>query len=372
MKKYIVFYLIIGISLVLNSCQDENEEISPEEDKEVLMDLSADIIEDIDQIADSEGVKGINSLMDVLVIHDPLFGNDLKSDGIDRYRTLLFPLPGKNRFKSASLEGFGFDQKAGTYSWNAENQIWDVQQGNPSDKIILNYPAAGSNSPVNNATFTLHEIKTQVFEDSWETWEQPTRLKADIYIDAVKKFDIDITVGYDTEGEPVEVDVYFMLSPFELDFSFEDSGSRYAVSGTLKADGTQLMSIDLKLNYVLETDEYWGYEEPVITNIEGFIQYGPLKLTGTVNIAALDEIENVTADDLNANVNLSLERFPGGQKIADITFIEETPGDPDSIEPILTFTDGSTELVKTYFKPVADALDAKLQEYFEGWLDEEN
>jgi len=151
--------------------------------------------------------------------------------------------------------------------------------------------------------------------------------------------------------------------------AFEDTGSMFKVAVLVKVDNRDLMSADLILSYIIEKDD-WDYDETVITSVEGYVHYGSLKISGNINIAALDEIDDVTVDDLNAYVNLRLERYPSGRKIADIDFVEEVPGDPDTIEPRLTFVNGTTVLAKDFFQPVADALEARLQEFLEEWLGE--
>ena len=370
MKKFLLFALITGLALTTYSCKDESDDDRAEEDREMLLNLSDEMIGDLDQMTESSGMQALKALMELMEIQDPMFGPDLKSTADDRYKSLLFPSFGKKpATKSGSVEGFGFDEKTGTYTWSAEHQGWTIEQNDPTDKIIIIFPTGGPESHDNNATLTLHELTSETFEDYWDSWEQPTRLKADLFVDDTRVIEVDLSVRYDSEGEPMEIDIYLLVSPFELSLAFEDTGSMFKVAALVRVDNLDLMSADLKLSYIIEKDD-WDYDETVITSVEGYVHYGSMKISGNINIAALDEIDDVTVDDLNAYVNLRLERYPGGRKIADIDFIEEVPGDPDTIEPRLTFVNGTTALAKDFFQPVADALEARLQEFLEEWTGE--
>ena len=367
MKKFLLFALITGLALTTYSCKDESDDDRAEEDKEMLLNLSDEMIGDLDQMTESSGMQALKALMELMEIQDPMFGPDLKSTADDRYKSLLFPSFGKKpATKSGSVEGFGFDEKTGTYIWSAEHQGWTIEQNDPTDKIIIIFPTGGPESHDNNATLTLHELTSETFEDYRDSWEQPTRLKADLFVDDTRVKEVDLSVRYDSEGEPMEIDIYLLVSPFELSLAFEDTGSMFKVAALLKVDNLDLVSADLKLSYIIEKDD-WDYDETVITSVEGYVHYGSLKISGNINIAALDEIDDVTVDDINAYVNLRLERYPSGRKIADIDFVEEVPGDSDTIEPRLTFVNGTTALAKDFFQPVADALEARIQEILEEW-----
>ena len=371
MKKYLFFLLIIGLIVTSYSCTNDKDEVTAEEDKEMLMGLSTEVIGDLDEMAGCEGMNGLMALMDLMEIQDPLFAPPQKSTAAKRYRELLFPLLGKKSSeKSAGVTGFGFGEKVGTYTWNAEHQGWHIQQNNPPDKIVIVYPTGGPASQDNNATLTLHELSSQAFEDQWDTWEQPTRLRADLFVDDVKEIEVDLSVSYDLEGEPLEADIYVMIAAFEFSISFEDTGSMFKVAGSLKFDDKDIVSADLKASYVVEIDDRWGDESKELTFLEGYIQFRALKISSTVNIAALEEIDEVNVDDLNANVNLVLERHPRGGKIADVVFVEVVEGDPETIEPMLVFRDGSTALARDFFQPVIEELEAWVQQMIEDFAGE--
>ena len=368
MKKYILFSLIIGITLSTISCKDDKVEKSVEEDKEMLIHLSADMVGDLDGIADASGMNALKALTELMDIQDPLFETTLKSTASVRYKSLIFPsFSKKSMNKSAGVNGFDLEGKVGTYTWSAESQGWVIMQNNPADKIVIIYPIDGAASPVNNATMTLHELTSQTFQDEWDSWEQPSRIKADLYVSDIRVIDIDMTIIYNSEGEPSDADLYLLVSPYALNLSFGDTGSVLKIDAAMAVNDIIIMSADLDLDYIIEADEIRG-DETIITLINGHVHYGSLMVSGTINNAALDGIEDVSAHDLNSHVNLRLDRFPGGQKIADIDFVETEPGD---IEPRLTFNDGTTALAKDYFKPVADALEARIREFIEDWQGEE-
>jgi hypothetical protein len=369
MKKYVLLSLILGIALSTYSCKDDRVEKTVDEDKEMLIRLSADMVGDLDGMAGASGMDALKALVELMDIQDPLFETTLKSTASFRYKSLLFPsFDRKSMNKSAGVNGFDLEGKVGTYTWSAEFQGWVIMQNNPADKIVIIYPTGGPASPVNNAALTLHQLSSQTFQDEWDSWEQPLTVKADLYVSDIRVIEIDMAVIYKSDGEPSDIDLYLMVSPYALSLSFGDTGSVLKIDAVMAVNDIIIMSADIDLDYVVETDIYSGDDETIITFINGYVHYGSIKVSGTINSAALDGIEDVSVNDLNSYVNLRLDRFPGGQKIADIDFVEIEPGD---IEPRLTFNDGTTALAKDYFKPVADALEARVQEFIEDWQGEE-
>ena len=117
MKKYILFSLIIGITLSTISCKDDKVEKTVEEDKEMLIHLSADMVGDLDGIADASGMNALKALTELMDIQDPLFETTLKSTASVRYKSLIFPsFSKKSMNKSAGVNGFDLEGKVGTYT----------------------------------------------------------------------------------------------------------------------------------------------------------------------------------------------------------------------------------------------------------------
>ena len=59
MKKYLLFALITVVALTTYSCKDESDDDRAEEDREMLYNLSDEMIGDLDQMTESSGMQGL-------------------------------------------------------------------------------------------------------------------------------------------------------------------------------------------------------------------------------------------------------------------------------------------------------------------------
>ena len=349
------FLLLIGFGC------SKDDLPSVEQNKQTLVDLASVVDADLSEITESEGMKAINSLMDIFELDDPL-GGIFKSDAVNRMEFKDWIRTGFSSGKAALDGGSDFDELTGTYTWEASVGRWSVQAGDPPDKIIINFPSEGSTS--NNAVLTISDYEEEMFLDDWESWVdtiyQPTKIMADLVVDGTKYIDLSFSATWADYEMPSSITASLMIKPLSSNITFSDNGSLKLIAASLSINESVVVSVDLQAPYTKEMTE-WG-EEEVLTSLSGFIHYGTIKLAGEINIQALEDSDSEpTVEEINQYIKLALYNYGDGSKIADIKVVEGM----EEIEIHLVFTDGSTEPAEKYLQPVLDKIEEQLGDLME-------
>jgi hypothetical protein len=354
MKTRII--LLLSLFLVIGFGCSRDEGPSVEQNKQTLAELPSVVDADLGELTESEGMKAINTLLDLFEIDDPM-GGIFKHDAVARCRPWNWFLTGITGKKLQLDGGSGFDELAGTYSWDPSLPGWSVNPGVPPDKIIITFPTEGSNS--NNAVLTISDFEEEMFLDDWDYWVDtiyvPTRIMADLTVDGTKYIELSFTATWSSYEMPSSISASLMIKPLTATLDFSDNGSVIAIAASLSIRESVAMSFDLQAPYTIETDE-WG-EEMIITGLSGFVHYGTVKLTGNIDIGGMENAEGESeAEALNQFVRLALYNYGDGSKIADIRFVEGS----EDVEIQLVFTDGSIEPAGKYLDPILDKIEEQL------------
>ena len=89
--------------------------------------------------------------------------------------------------------------------------------------------------------------------------------------------------------------------------------------------------------------------------MSGYVQYRAIKVTGDVNIAALNTLDNEpSADFMNTNVDVALLNYPDNSKFADVEFIDTDSGLGFNI----VFTDDTTIDGLTFINEMMAAMES--------------
>ncbi len=89
--------------------------------------------------------------------------------------------------------------------------------------------------------------------------------------------------------------------------------------------------------------------------MSGYVQYRVIKVTGDVNIAALNALDNEpSADFMNTNVDVALLNYPDNSKFADVEFIDTDSGLGFNI----VFTDDTTIDGLTFINEMMAAMES--------------
>ncbi|MFP4025445.1 MAG: hypothetical protein ACLFVR_13055 [Thiohalospira sp.] len=378
MKKFFAMMLMIASVLFFACSDDEDETLSPDEAKTEIEQVSTDMTTYMDEMENSDGMEALEALM-----AKPYPFTDSKSTS---YSSVLkdiqkYLLP-ENYLKTKSKEKgikeddrFDFALWVGTYDWDAEHEMWVPDFGNPSDKIIVNFPTEGS--PSNNATLTIYTYEDVEITDGVYTWYEPTIIEADLYVNDIEVVDITMNATWETSGEsagePISIDASAYLVPFEFTVGFDHSSTTASADVAIKYEESQIFSAGLSA--VFETDDM--DETPV--NISGYIQLLKVKVNASVDMKDIEEIfESLeeepypyeTPEELWAAINNEIDAYVSvdGVKAADIELvINETT---QELDVIFVYSDGSTESALPYFESFATDLETfftGLEEYYSTW-----
>lgn len=350
MNKKLLSILVILAFMFAISCEKDKEP-TVEENKATLDDLATLVEEDINMVFEGEALDVMTCLGDLMEISDTLcFSLPLKKSAeanitFRNYYKAWIPLPDDGPFD--------FQQKVGTYTWNAEYQGWIILQNNPNDKIIIIFPSEGHLSTTNDVTLTFYAFEqVKITEGGYN----PSRIDANLYLDSDKLIDLDFTASWAlSSGDPISMDIELFIKPFTFSGGFSISGTTISVNASLDRDDSKIISGNITLTFKTDLLEN-------LAKIEGYLQYRIVKLDGEVDIAAIEALEEPTVEQLNEYVDLAIYNYPGGSKIADIElFLDED----DEIDIRLVFADGTTALASDYFDDIKKIIEDKIEE-FEG------
>jgi len=349
MKKHFIWSTLLASS-ILFSCEDETTtaagEVNAEDAKAEINSLANQASQDITRLTESEGVNGALDLLQLLEEFD---FNARKSDaeGVrDQLHTIAQYFVYGPSSRVSDDEPFSFADIKGLYEWNPETEAFDKS---PSDFFIVRFPTEGSNS--NDAELKISNLEfvtiVENFDGFVDEYQVPTRINGYLKIDEVEVIRLDFTAEWTDNGFPERADVVLLVSPFTFTIGFNNT---FPLSSSLvtsvKLDNEVIIGMDVDVDFMTEEKE-----EPKF--VEGFVQYYNLKISGSVDVPADGEDENV---DINEFVNLVL--LLDDEKIGDIVFEEDLA--------YVVYEDGSRELLEEILEPVIE----EIEELFEEFEDE--
>ncbi|MFO7827613.1 MAG: hypothetical protein R6V23_03250 [Bacteroidales bacterium] len=380
MKKLFAMMLMIASVLFFACSDDEDETLSPEEAKAEMEQLSSDMSMYMDEMETSEGMEALDALM-----AKPYPFTDVKSNSysgvlkdIQKYVLPTNYLKLESKEKGVAEEDrFNFELWVGTYDWDAAHEMWVPDFGNPSDKIIVNFPTEGSTT--NDATLTIHNYTdveiTETDDYGTYTWYEPTNMVADLYIGDIKVVDISMDAEWvtsgETAGEPTSIDASVYLIPFEFTANFDHTSTSASVDVAINYEESQIFSAGLSA--VFETSDM--DEAPV--NVSGYIQLLKVRVDVSIDVKDLEEImesmeeEYETPEEMVAAINGEIDAYVtiDGVKAADIELVYDETSE-QMFDIVFVYSDGSTESAIPYFESFATDLEgffSGLEEYYSTW-----
>lgn len=361
LKKLVLFGLIASVGFFTACEDDKDEKLSYEEGKEALQEMDSQMASDFEEMSETEGMSAFATLQNM----DAPF-EDQKSTKENHVITNIknYALPIDKNIKSKAETSFNFGDNVGTYTWNNTEGYWEVTPDDPSDKIIINFPADSTNMDENDATLTIYNYEEQEFIDGDYVYYQPTVIEADIVIDGTEYVNLTLNAEWDENGEPVEVNISTFLNPFTFTGDVATTSTSGSMGFAIDYDDTQIFSTGIDVDFTDDTKE-----EPTI--IDGFIQYREISTEANINVENIEQIvedfesgnsDYETMEDFLDAINDEIDAkvFKDGKKLADIEIggIDEETGEPIII---LVFNDGTEENAEQYF----DNLATKLEEFFQ-------
>lgn len=416
-KKILVIGLFSLSSVTMFSCKDEEPAIAPapteytpptafssktsEENKAQLETNGIDLVNDLSILKNTSGIEALANL-------SSLFGSSgdegmRKSSGGNLLESIRnFRLghgSSEDVFNSMRLSEHGaqslqevFDENAGTHTWNASINDFDFVSG--SGAIVYKFPSTETGS-TNNAALTFKDYKGVVIATPIDdyTGDVPTNLLIELTVDGSKVMDYTFSATYSSTGEPTSVNSKLTVAPFALSVTINNTTDVAGFEYTFSKDGKTLISMGISAKGKFNDTANTQNPSDVITEGTVHFQFLNIKVSGTVDVVALEkELNENTTDSedeiINRHTHLVVYYADSNEKIADTeyyTFTETTTityywdSNGDGIDEPFTetyedeygdlrfiFSDGSKVDSETYFESGFDAFKTKIDELIEG------
>lgn len=276
-----IFLSVFALAVIttFTSCnKDDGEEfgtISFDDGKAKLQENGIAFINELEKLKESNSIDAMESFADLVESSEPGTGRVASKFSIPAFMSNFI------KFKSGEIT---FDQYSkslrttedpetlselwenlkGTYTWNAEFETWDEEQG--GDKIIFHFPAPATNAS-NNATITFHkyvgvEIKNQSTKDDLEyDGDLPGELLVDLVLDGEKEMEYSLNITYNNDDLPNSINTHLFVNPFTLSYEYSQSSTNISSGYSLKANDANILSYSIQLQGNLTYDNIFNSED---------------------------------------------------------------------------------------------------------------
>lgn len=343
----------LAFAITLSSCNDDDDkggQLSKGDAKSKLAQFNQDATQDLQDLADADGLKAMQDFFDLTSVDDPLDGGRIASDK-KKFRAFLrdkgrefrsvFAPSASIKGRTNSDEAFDFENNTGVYAWDSDLQEFVYQSDAGTIEIL--FPTEGSNT--NNAKLQITEYDEQLVEDEWgDFYYEPTAIKASLSVANVKKAGLELNIDYDDAGFPLSADIEVMVSPFTATLKFDVSASTSStLSFNLKNNQETVLGTTVTVKYADSSKS-----EESLKSLEGFVQFKNLKLQGTV------DAEGANGEEVNFNDFVKLSLYADNTKIGDIVFVNENQQEI----PYVKYSDGTKEKLEVVLQPVIDEIES--------------
>lgn len=381
MKKLIALMLMVA-SVFFFACEEEDDKLSKEETKTEITQLSTDLSDKLTEMEESDGMVALGALMSLDYPFE-MYKSNKEAAVLTNIQKYLLPYnyAKKDRQKSAfEAEPFDFEFWWGTYTWDNEHGIWEVDFDDPEDTsddmIVINFPADTANMDNNNATATIYNYEELLVDDEY----LPTAIDAELTISDIKVIDIELTAEWFTSGEnigePTSLNASVYLIPFEFTIDFTHTSTLASIDVAILYEEAEFFTAGVSAEWENATDS-------IPSNIAGYISFFEVKFQADVDLKAIFEIMNdlfegtsefTTQEELIEAINNEIDAYVtvSGTWAADIEFtlLESADDDEDMFDILFVYADGSSESAIPYFEELGEDMETffgELEDYYEGW-----
>ncbi len=368
LKKLAILFILFIVYACSSS--DEPEILAPEDAKAAIVENTTSLTTDIVGITQSEGANALIELINLTNLADPFNGRTsitrsetyklLKEKSV-QFKSIFIP-KGSVNLRTDQHGGFDFEANWGIYEWEPLEEDF-IKTSSEGEMIIIRFPTEGSST--NNA-----ELRITGYNETLITFEEnglieedyyPTLITADLSIDGVLMIDLIFEAAYNDFGDPISADISLFINPYQFTLSFDDTNSlSTSLSASISKNDNILASVSVDVIFS-------NQEKEDVSVLEGFIQYLDLKLSGRIDVAGLEEIDDLGEGDPNEFIDLTLTI--GSQVAGNIILVEEVDDNfPDDIEwvPYVEYSDGSRERLEDILEDTI----IELEDFFDE-IDEE-
>lgn len=363
MKIKFILPAMLAVSIAFTSCKKDNEETAPadlskDEGKALVEATSTRAKQDVTDLQESTGGTALDNLTGLLGSSEgenPL-GRGYKGKRGKAFRRILGDFKSSIRATQSKTSeeeaAWDFEGNKGTYTYNNSTEDFDLTDST-TDAVVIIFPA-GSDLTVNNATVTVSEYT----EDADG---QPTRLDGDLKVDGEVVTSIDYTGAFDGEGQPTSLELTFVIVPFELKAELDkQSDTKMSGSSSLTQSGSTIYDVAGDI-------EFKTAELEDLVSLSGHVQYGDVRVSGSVDGTRMEELDNQEADptseEINSAFSATITQQSTSAKIGDIIAADYTDEMDDTYPNLyIRYNDGSLELAEDAFKSVIEDIEEFIEE----------
>ncbi len=251
-------------------------------------------------------------------------------------------------------------QIAGTVEWDPQTSYWHFKPGEPSDQLIIKFPADKTGS-TNNAVLTVTQL---ALVDG-----NPTALALTLEVDGKKLLEINSTATYNSYDEPISANVYVSVEGVKLDYNhtYTEADKHLVMTGSISQGLSTTESINLDIYFDNDDDFLKG---------EGTLRAFDMKIVASgdltnANIDYYNDDDQTIVDKLNANSSIEF-KTKSGRHIADGEFAvrTETYSNKDEYEDSysyidlkIVYKDGSSEWFSDYIDQLSNSLETETENF---------
>jgi hypothetical protein len=323
----------------------EYADLSVEENKSKLEDNGIEFANSVEALKNSSGIETSIAFSNFASDGDlavgrksslPIFDlvNNLKDFGRSS-KPVDKTLAGMRTSEDIESIQTAFNNAAGTYTYNSQEQVWDSVPAAGSGKIVFKFPSK-ENGTTNNAEYTIYDYKgvnvsnSAVSEDY--PGEYPAGLKIDLTIDGQKKLEYTFAAGYNSKGEPTSLTISVKVDAFVLAYEVSNDGTKASVKYSLKENDKNLyvLGADAEGNFNTTSIENSSGGDDVVNNGTIYFQILNIKFSGEIDVKTMmtglkaipnmeDDLEEEKAEAAvwNANTKMVVFYADSKKKIAD-------------------------------------------------------
>jgi len=345
LKKLAILFILFIVYACSDS--DEPEILTPEDAKAAIVENTTNLTTDIVGITQSEGADALIELINLTNLADPFNGRSsmtrsetyqlLKKKSL-QFKSIFIPRESVN-LRTDQHGGFDFEANWGIYEWIPLEEDF-IKISSEGEMIIIRFPTEGSQTNNAELRITGYSEKLITYEEDGFVEEDyyPTLITADLSIDGELMVDLILEAAYNDFGDPVSADISLFVNPYRFTLNFDDTNNLSAsLSASISKNDNIIVSVSVEVIFA-------NQEKEDVSVLEGFVQYLDLKISGRIDVAGLEEIDNLGEGDPNEFINLQLTI--GSQVAGNIILVEEVDDSfPEETEwvPYVEYSDGSRE-----------------------------
>lgn len=373
--------------------EDGFSPLDPEENKANLESAGLDLITNMTDLKETEGVK----VSAALIYH--LSGGDVDIEARKSTKPVMSVLSALARIRNNNaspkdvFNGMRtreeipteeeepislqeeFDAIAGVYSWNSSKSDFDTTSLG-GDRVVLKFPST-ENGSTNDAQIAIYGVEFTTINNTEAEYEgeAPVALRADVSVNGTNVITYTWDAEYKANGEPENLETVVTISDFSFSLSMVNTSTDISVDYAMKNGSTTILALGAGATGNF-TSEVIGGEEveagDVVTDADAYIQLFNIKVSGEVDIEslapAIDAAEDAENDVALAkawddHTSIVVTYADNNHKIAETEFYyyDET----EDVSMRLIFADDSKDDIGTYIDNGFEDVEAEFEQLVE-------